>query len=269
MKAQRALGLILLLIRKAALLVIGYAAFSATVLVRVDLPGHANGAASATYSLGDLEGLVFHGMPSVWLQRWTPDSPVVPTLAFAVWSSLFYVPLLLLGVVLAVKGSRAFLSLLAFHVALTFSADAVYALFPTRPPWMDEPVTRIIAEMTGGAVARDNNPYAAAPSLHVGVPAAFAIWFWAAGGRNFRILGAGLGAWTFVMTWAVVYTGEHFMLDALAGIAWAAGTFTLLTRVGTVGLWVRVPWLASSRALQRVPTPQSVHVREIEGERAA
>ncbi len=219
--------------RKLGIFAVGYAAFSATVIVHGLIRGEADNGARTTYTMEGWEHAVFHGIPSLWLQHWTPDPfHAVSGFAFVVWSSLFYAPLLLCALVLAVKGPRAYFGLLAVHALLIFSADVVYALAPTRPPWMDLPVTRIVADFSRNAVADDTNPLASAPSLHVGAPAIYALWFMGTGDRRFRLLGALLAVWTLLMAWSVVYTGEHYVLGAAAGVAWGAGAYALLARLG-------------------------------------
>jgi hypothetical protein len=120
-------------------------------------------------------------------------------------------------------------------VAATFDAGViVYWLLPTAPPWwagresVRAPVRRIMVEAgerfwgprweplydsLGG------NPFAAMPSLH------FATSVTAA-----RVLAdtgrvAGVFGWTYALTlgFALVYLGEHYVIDLLAGFALADG----------------------------------------------
>lgn len=219
--------------RKVGIFALGYGAFSLTVIVHGYIRAEADDGEGTTYSMGGLEHSLFHGVPSLWLQRWTPETlHIFPAIAFVVWSSLFYLPLLLCAVVLAVKGPRAFFGLLAVHAVLVFSADVVYALAPTRPPWMDVPVTRIVADFSRNAVTDDNNPFASSPSLHVGTPVIYALWFWGSGDHRLRRIAAVLGVWPFLMAWAVVYTGEHYVLGAAAGAIWGAAVYAALCRIG-------------------------------------
>jgi hypothetical protein len=239
--------------RKLGIFALGYAAFSLTVIVHGYIRAQADDADRTTYSMGGLEHTVFHGMPSLWLQHWTPDTlHIFPALAFVVWSSLFYLPLLLCAIVLALKGPRAFFGLLAVHAVLVFSADVVYALAPTRPPWMDLPVTRIVADFSQNAVADDNNPFASSPSLHVGVPVIYALWFWGSADHRLRRIAAVLGAWAVLMVWSVVYTGEHYVLGAAAGALWGAAVYAALCRIGAAHARVASPLPSTAVAQRRV-----------------
>lgn len=102
----------------------------------------------------------------------------------------------------------------------------VYALFPTAPPRLSG-IGLVDTVSAQSGVALDSqlttifyNPYAAVPSLHaafavaVGVAAAMVARHWWS-----RALWASWGPLVIVAT---VATGNHFWLDALAGIAVAA-----------------------------------------------
>jgi membrane-associated phospholipid phosphatase len=106
-----------------------------------------------------------------------------------------------------------------------------YALFPAMPPWMAgqagylPQVTRIIplvwdrlgvhsaaALFTRGSEFA--NPIAAMPSLHAAYPMLLLLFFWRAARRWVRVV---LVAYVLAMAFALVYTGEHFVIDELAG----------------------------------------------------
>ena len=60
------------------------------------------------------------------------------------------------------------------------------------------------------------NTVAAMPSLHAAYPMMLLLFFWGAG-RRVRI---GLALYTLAMGYALVYSGEHFVTDILAGWVW-------------------------------------------------
>jgi membrane-associated phospholipid phosphatase len=123
-------------------------------------------------------------------------------------------------------------------LAATFALGLVgYVLLPTEPPWLvarqaaAPPAHRVIAEtargtkLTAGIVAAgrawqqdpealgDPNPAAAMPSVHTAVTASLAIVL----ARLHPALGL-LGAlYLLAMGASLVYLGEHFVLDVLAG----------------------------------------------------
>jgi membrane-associated phospholipid phosphatase len=112
---------------------------------------------------------------------------------------------------------------------------ATYIAVPTAPPWWsavnghtgdDRVERRMIAvgeETFGRAWPRlygtlDGNPWAAMPSLHFGASVLAAILL----GESNRTAGA-LG-WTYagVLGFALVYLGEHYVVDLLAGLGLVA-----------------------------------------------
>jgi hypothetical protein len=171
------------------------------------------------------EHWLFRGTPSLWLQAWTPETPAVQWLAVVIHASWFYGPVLL-GIFVHIRlGSRAVASLMALHVGVAFSADAAFMLMPAKPPWMDFELQRIVDVGYGDTNAIDRNPVAALPSLHVALPAAYALWFRAQGSLLLSRLSLMLWGWTAAIAWSVVYGGEHYMVDVMAGVIWAVGVF--------------------------------------------
>jgi membrane-associated phospholipid phosphatase len=108
----------------------------------------------------------------------------------------------------------------------------VYWLLPTAPPWWAgengnmPPVRRIMAEAGERFWKRlwrplyhslEGNPFAAMPSLHFGTSVMAA--------HVLSDVGRGPGAlgWTYALTlgFGLVYLGEHYVVDLLAGLALA------------------------------------------------
>ena len=132
-------------------------------------------------------------------------------------------------------------------LAITFALGlAGYVLLPTEPPWLlarrpDAPAARrLIVETTEGTLVAsaaveagrawqsdpdalgDPNPAAAMPSVHTAVTAALAFFLF----RISRWAGLVGLLYTTVMGLSLVYLGEHFVLDVLAGVG-CAGIATL------------------------------------------
>lgn len=125
------------------------------------------------------------------------------------------------------------------YVAINFGALAVYILYPMAPPWMaadkgylDGSVQRITG--TGWAdiglgrldlfLQGVGNPVAAMPSLHAGITVLIAIYGIQRLRSPLRWL---LAAYPLAMCTALVYTGEHYVIDVLAG-----GLLAVLVLVG-------------------------------------
>lgn len=114
------------------------------------------------------------------------------------------------------------------YLTMLFSGCAIYFLYPMAPPWMAAKLGVIgeVHRMTGRGwselgLHRQNmvlmgmaNKVAAMPSLHAGI--AFLIAFYAVSRLRspWRWL---LLAYPVAMSTALVYFGEHYVVDALAG----------------------------------------------------
>jgi membrane-associated phospholipid phosphatase len=118
----------------------------------------------------------------------------------------------------------------------------VYWLVPTAPPWWAglkgrmPPVRRIMEEAGQRAWGRlwdplyhslQGNPFAAMPSLHFGTSVMAARILSQVGRRQ-----AALGwAYASVLGFGLVYLGEHYVVDLLAGLALAEGIWRAAPRV--------------------------------------
>ncbi len=100
-----------------------------------------------------------------------------------------------------------------------------YLVFPTAPPRLAVP--GIADTISGGGVDLNHglvsalyNPFAAVPSMHVGYAAVVGASLLRHGGRPvLRALG---GLYPALVLLVIVATGNHFLLDAVAGAAVAA-----------------------------------------------
>jgi hypothetical protein len=138
-----------------------------------------------------------------------------------------------------------------WFLAMNFVAVLVFALLPTAPPRMI--FTSGVADMNflhgirtaileNGMLA---NPFAAMPSLHFGYALFIGLMLYAlAEGRWVRYLGF---AYAFVVFVTIVATGNHFIVDAVAG-----------------GLVVLAAWVFAVN-IQPAASPSPVTVRERDG----
>jgi len=78
-----------------------------------------------------------------------------------------------------------------------------------------------------GATVTLTDPAAAFPSLHAAYPLLAALALWPVTRR-----GAALAlAWTLAVWFSVVYLGQHYVTDIIGGIAFAVGTWMVLTQL--------------------------------------
>lgn len=171
-----------------------------------------------------------------------------------------------LALVLYLRNRREWISWLTRYVAINVTGLVVYVFYPMAPPWLAgqegylDPVARLTGRGwrdigLGGfhhALAAVGNPVAAMPSLHAGV--AMLVTIYAVSrlrGRRWRWV---LMLYPLTMAFALVYYGEHYVIDAIAG--WA---LALVVHVG-VTLWerryfARHPVTTRSGALLSLPPP--------------
>ena len=118
-------------------------------------------------------------------------------------------------------------SYVTMRVLVYFLPLPIYLLMPTEPPWMAIHALRIQSLTTAG-FPPDSNPVAAFPSMHVLTPLAIALWL------SWKRLDA--MAWVFwiftaLTVFAVLYLGEHYLVDVLASVALAPAIVLLANAI--------------------------------------
>lgn len=120
-------------------------------------------------------------------------------------------------------------------VTVNLAALAVFWSFPVAPPRMlpggyIDLVARVhgLPEWQFGATALDSNQLCSLPSLHIAWAtwSSIAVWHLSRG----RWLRAVAVVYPLLTTYAVMATGNHYLLDALAGAALTGAAFLLLSR---------------------------------------
>lgn len=211
----------------------------------------------------DVEKAMFAGhVPTVWLQQhlYTPGQ--------AHWydalMSLIYLSHFLVTPILAaflwLRNRELWLYYVSRVVVLSFLGLITYVVFPEAPPWMASqhgligPVQRISAigwQWMGAGFAQDalqsaqqdgSNPVAAMPSLHLAFATLAAIMATRLVRNRWNRL---FLLYPVAMGFCLVYTGEHYVLDLLVGLAYALGTHYAVD-------YVRTRWRERNRAEARV-----------------
>jgi membrane-associated phospholipid phosphatase len=175
-------------------------------------------------------------LPNTRLQRRLAQLPRVGVIdRFLTWTHWiwFFEPYLALALILARDNER--FPRAARQMAAVFDIGcAVYFAVPTAPPWWsseqgvtDEEVRRIMVEVgedTWGAAwpkmydALGGNPWAAMPSLHFATSLVAALSLAEAG----KVEGAIGWGYAGTLGFALVYLGEHYVTDLIAGAALVA-----------------------------------------------
>jgi hypothetical protein len=178
-------------------------------------------------------------VPTVWLQErlYVPgDVQWYDALIVPVYMSHFVVPMAL-AVALWVSSYHLFRRYVWTLVTLTLLTLATYAAFPAAPPWMASlngylpegiaRVTSVTLQSTGVGTIRSAvqqgeayaNAVAAIPSLHSAVPFMVLLFTWSLVRPRTRAL---LVLYVLAMTFTLTYGGEHYVVDAFIGWAYAA-----------------------------------------------
>jgi membrane-associated phospholipid phosphatase len=223
----------------------------------------------------DIDRWLFGGtLPTKWLQDRLFDSGkigVIAVVCAVVYASFFFAAHIVALVFW--RRNPAEFKRYALAVLLTvYTGVAIMFLAPTAPPWLASEysnapgMTRVLADAFGwnpeqaGHGMAGGNPFAAMPSLHsaLTVLVVLALWRW-------RKLRAPAVLYLVAMWFALVYCGEHYVIDLLVGAALAVTAWLVSTRL--VGSPAPLPpverpqwwkaglgvWARSKSALQRNP----------------
>lgn len=225
--------------------------------------------------------LLFAGaMPTQVLQdALRPASGLDPIaiLATVVYMLHFALPLAT-GFVLWMARRPQYYDFVAALILLSFAGFVTYLLLPAAPPWylahhgmLNGPDSRPLIEYLKPATfeeiaeflgfdgryaysfafgAANPNAVAAFPSLHVAYPfLSFLVLR-----RAFGTVGWLAFAYTLLVTFSVVYTGDHWVIDAIAGVAYAYIAYYAVVHAPT-RLRARRPGIGLRRSRPWSPFP--------------
>jgi hypothetical protein len=211
----------------------------------------------------EAERFLFGGrIPTIVLQdalydparvRWYDYAAVIGHL------SHFIIPILFAAIVWQ-HYRHLHLRFMSTFVLLSYAGFLTFMLMPSAPPWwaaehgyLDtvHQVHRTVPGLSRIYSELSPNPVAAIPSLHAAFPSLiflFALKIW--GRRALPLLLYPIFIW-----WAIVYSGHHYFVDAIAGTAYACAAYYALGghpyRLA-LGLW------RSFAGPRRDPAPQTL-----------
>jgi hypothetical protein len=214
----------------------------------------------------DADRALFGGhVPSEWLQRelWHGAAHMqwYDYASWAVYLTHFFGWLLAAGILWQAAHHR-FRRYVAMVSALSLVGFVTYVIFPAAPPWWAYahhdlgPVHRLVKPVFAhmhfvhfDAVFEKGvhfaNPVAAIPSLHAAFALLIALYFWRMAPRFVRPL---LAAYPVAMAFALVYTGEHYVIDCLLGWVYTVAVYWGVNRLADRRLARRSLQLAVERA---------------------
>jgi membrane-associated phospholipid phosphatase len=193
-----------------------------------------------------IDQTLFGAVPSAWLQAHLVDgSPHWYDAAAALVYVTHLVSLPLATAFVWFRMRDRFAAWVAAVLTLTTLGIVGYVLYPAAPPWLasDRGVIGTVHRLSDlgwsylhlDVVGRlvswgqgDSNPVAAMPSLHAGVALLVGLFFWPLASTRWR---AALAAYALSMAVALVYTGEHYVVDVLVGWLVASVAFAVSTTI--------------------------------------
>ncbi len=191
----------------------------------------------------DIEKALFGGVPSVALQNALLRPGPLGTFtwlekALTVCYGSHFIAFLLVGFIIWLSRPAKFALYRNSFYGLIFAGVSVYALVPTVPPWMAASqfglmplLTRFNAILFNFAIPDlssgfDTNPVAAMPSLHAGFPILCSLLLW----RLYRWKGVPFYIYSLAVLFAIVYSGDHYVVDILAGLALAVACYVVTAK---------------------------------------
>lgn len=185
--------------------------------------------------LRDIDRFIFFGAdPGVWMQRHLlrSDPRWYDVGGAIVYMMHFVLPVLPLAL-LRVRHRDAWLQYVRRFSVTLILAVSTFIVFPAAPPWLSAQqghfpsIQRITGrgwwELNLKTVSRTLdrgaavlNTVAAMPSLHAGLSLLVALWFTRNSSRLMRLAAL---VYPLAMSAALVYFGEHYVIDCLAGFA--------------------------------------------------
>jgi len=194
------------------------------------------------HDLGSIERLIFFAEPTHFLQQHIYRHDIVwfDYAGFVLHLSWFFVPFVLAAVLMLVE-RRKVVEYFAWILVACYLSDFIFMVFPVKPPWMEPGIARILVDRSFiHYTGLDNNPVAAFPSMHACLPMVLTLFFFLRCERA-RFLGWFTLVYALLIGFAVVYLGEHWVLDVLGGYALAGLVAVLFMNRRLQLLYARIP----------------------------
>jgi len=183
------------------------------------------------------EQSIFRTVPSVWLQNKLLGDAQFGLLEELVtfFHGTHFIAFLIIGFFIWLKDKENFrVYKLSFYLLMVMGIS-LYALIPTAPPWMAsnlfgllpplrhfnlEIYTAIIPDLTAGF---NTDPVAAMPSLHAAFPFLCSLLLF----KRYKFRAFPFYLYTAAIFFSIIYTGDHYVADIIAGIVLAITGFVL------------------------------------------
>jgi membrane-associated phospholipid phosphatase len=235
--------------RKAVRLGLEWAPFIGVLFIYDRLRGFADGLLFPARELPQIrvEAALFGTpIPTVWLQSHLWDPHHLRWWDYATWFVYLthFFATLVVAAVLWTWAHERFARFATMVCVLALTGFATYALYPAVPPWLAArhgnigesnrlvgivwhhvPIAHFGSLFEKGQHYANN--VAAMPSLHAAYAMLIALYLWRIVPRWWRIP---LALYPPAMAFALVYSGEHYVVDCIAGWVYASAAFVVVDR---------------------------------------
>lgn len=177
---------------------------------------------------------VFGMIPTLVLQQFYRN-PVLDWTGGFFYALHFIVPMMF-GFILWNRSPENYRKYVFALLLCSYSALITFLVYPSAPPWFGVNAERILFHLDGVVGVPfyatiyaffEPNPFAALPSLHAAYPwliSLFAI-------KIKRIKALPVLIFSFGVWFSAVYMGEHYVIDLVAGVAYATVAFFLVEKL--------------------------------------
>lgn len=186
----------------------------------------------APHDLSGLERALFGGaIPTLLLQRafYHPGVVGIQDVVAMFFYFMHFVLPIVVGFIFWLNSREHYRRYIAALLLMSFLAFVTYLFWPSAPPWYqlhdvvkinDQTVHKLWGYTLVSPIYHsfNPNPFAAFPSLHAAYPTLATVYAWS----RYRALRIGLLMWTAAVLVSIVYLGEHYIVDALAGFVYVA-----------------------------------------------
>ena len=201
----------------------------------------------------DMELGLFGQIPSIFLQQ-NIRATILDDIGAFFYSLHFFAPTIFAFILWKASPKNYWKYIIAFGIC-TYGALVTFLFYPVAPPWIAVPdVIRVLTVSVDANIGipvyrtifdfLSPNLYAAFPSMHSALPlliSLFSIKIWRK--KAIPTLIFPVGVW-----FSAVYLGEHYVVDVLGGIAYAAIAFLIVEKA--------LPFLSKRVSFLRRHLPQ-------------
>jgi hypothetical protein len=200
-----------------------------------------------------MENFLFGGIPSNFLQNILLEKEVSVNFTWlekflTVIHGTHFIAFLFIGLIIWINKSDYFRNFkISFYLLISVGITG-YFVIPTAPPWIAANLFKIIPDITHFNAILYNmavpdlttgfntNPIAAMPSLHAAFPALCCLILW----KLYRWQAVPFYIYSLLMLFAITYSGDHYVVDTIAGILLAIFSYFISTKVKTSHLKLKV-----------------------------